>query len=201
MTPRLAIAGLRIRRKGRVVLDALSLTLGPGRLAWVTGENGAGKSSLLRVLAGRLRPEAGEVQMEPGGGTSVAYYHPAMALPRDAKVGDWMRLLGRPYAADRGLAPPVSPDDGVARLSTGEQKRLLLMGILSRATSFTFLDEPYEHLSPEAKATLTQMLLERACTGVVVVATNQEVPTSGQPLVIHVDGEPGREAISEGYTP
>lgn len=199
MTPRLEVAGLRIRRKGRVVLEDFDLTLGPGQLAWVTGENGAGKSSLLRVLAGRLRPEAGEVRMEPEA-TSVAYYHPAMALPRDPRVGDWWRLLGEPDTTDRGLAPSVGPGDGIARLSTGEQKRLLLVGILSRSTAFTFLDEPYEHLSPDAKATLTQMLLERAQSGVVVVATNQEVPAVGQPLVIHVDGEPGREAISHGGT-
>ena len=200
VTPRLEVAGLRIRRKGRVVLDDFNLTLGPGRLAWVTGENGAGKSSLLRVLAGRLRPEAGGVRMEPDA-TSVAYYHPGMGLPRDSRVGDWLRLLGLSDATDRRLAPSVGPGDGIARLSTGEHKRLLLVGILSRGAPFTFLDEPYEQRPPDAKATLTQMLLERAQGGVVVVATNQEVPAVGQPLVIHVDGEPGREASSEGDMP
>jgi heme exporter protein A len=192
VTPCLSVGGLRIRRKGRVVLDGFDFTHGPGRLAWVTGENGAGKSSLLRVLANRLRPEAGTVGLEPAGATLV-YYHPGMALPRDARVGDWFRLLGRADATDLELAPTVGPGDAIARLSTGERKRLLLAGILSRSTPFTFLDEPYEHLSPEAKMTLTRILLERARSGVVVVATNQDVPAGGDPLVIRVDGGPDGE--------
>lgn len=187
MTPRLRVEGLLIRRKGRVVLAGFDLTHGPGRLAWVTGENGAGKSSLLRVLANRMRPEAGTVRLEPAT-AGVAYYHPGMSLPRDARVQDWFRLLGVSDVTDHVLAPTVGPGDAMARLSTGECKRLLLVGILSRDTSFTFLDEPYEHLSPEAKVILTRILLERARSGAVVVATNQDVPAGGDPLVIRVDG-------------
>lgn len=197
MTPRLQVAGLRIRRKGRVVLDRFDLTHEPGRLVWVTGENGAGKSSLLRAFARRLRPETGNVDLRPAG-SSVAYYHPGMALPRDARVADWRRLLGLPASTEEGLAPSVEAHDSMDRLSTGEGKRLLLAGILSRHAPFTFLDEPYEHLSPQAKATLTGILLLRGRSGVVVVATNQEVPTAGDPLVVHVDGGPTTDVDAEG---
>lgn len=188
---------MRLRRRGGVVLDAFDLTLGPGRLAWVTGENGAGKSSLLRALAGRLLPEAGSVGLDPDA-TVRAYYHPGMALPRDLRVGDWLRLLGPSKAAEWELAPAVGPGVAIARLSTGECKRLLLTGILSRQAPFTFLDEPYEHLSPDGKATLTRILIERARVGVVVVSTNQEIPSAGDPLVMSLDGDPAREAGAGG---
>ena len=187
---RLVVAGLCIRRGKRVVLDSFDLEHEAGRLAWITGENGAGKSSLLRVLAGRLRPDRGSVTRAPSG-ASLAYYHPAMSLPRDPTVSGWWQLLGYSGAPAEPLSPTVRAREQLGRLSTGERKRLLLLGILSRPTQFTFLDEPFEHLSPNAKARLTELLIERGRTGVVVVATNQEVPVAGDPIVMRLETAAG----------
>ena len=186
--PQLEVVHLRIRRGRRVVLDGFDLRHAPGRLVWITGENGAGKSSLLRVLAGRLRPESGNVALRPHA-ASIAYYHPGMALPDGVLVADWWRMLGSVPSAHGSLVPGVRANQRIEHLSTGEGKRLLLHGILERPTDFTFLDEPFEHLSPSAKARLSEILMERAATSVVVVATNQEVPSAGEPLVVHLDEE------------
>jgi heme exporter protein A len=186
--PVLRIAGLRIRRGRTVVVDGLDLEHAAGRLAWITGENGAGKSSLLRVLAGRLRPESGSLARSPADG-ATAYYQPGMALPADARVADWWRALGRASPPAAPLTPEVEARRRVARVSTGEGKRLLLAAVLARPTPFTFLDEPYEHLSPNAKRDLTALLVARAAAGVVIVATNQDVPETGNPVVIRLDTE------------
>ncbi|NIQ59234.1 MAG: AAA family ATPase, partial [Gammaproteobacteria bacterium] len=105
------------------------------------------------------------------------YYHAGMAIPDGSTVGDWERLVLRlvPRRTDPGrtrLWPTVDGRRPVGRLSTGERKRLLLDALLRRPGSL-LLDEPYEHLSPGAKAELTRLLEARARSSVVVVATNQ----------------------------
>ncbi len=58
---RLIAEDLACRRSGRRIFAGLSFTLAAGEALTVTGRNGAGKSSLLAILAGRLRPEAGRL--------------------------------------------------------------------------------------------------------------------------------------------
>ncbi|TXH52611.1 MAG: ATP-binding cassette domain-containing protein, partial [Burkholderiaceae bacterium] len=59
--PQLVTSGVRVERGGRQVLTDISIAVTAGTRLGVVGENGRGKSTLLHVLAGRLRPDAGEV--------------------------------------------------------------------------------------------------------------------------------------------
>lgn len=189
--------GVRYRRHW--LIHGLTWGHRPGRIAWVVGSNGAGKSSLLRVLAGRERPAAGRVERSgpPGADTDrVLFYHPDMRLPTGATVGDWHRMRAaleehddlRPL--DVRLDPDLPPARPLERLSTGEAKRLLLDALLRRDRPFIFLDEPYEHLSSDAREDLTAALVLRARRAVVVVATNQPVPDGAEGPVLHLG--PGR---------
>lgn len=173
----LRLNDLSVRRGATLVVDRLSWQVSPGRLAWVVGPNGAGKSSLLRVLAGLDAPAGGAVEMAPGAGPPL-YFHAETSLPPEATVGDWDRLATRLQAGiARRPRTPLWPDVAArrptGRLSTGERKRLLLDVILRRPGGVLLLDEPYEHLSPDAKDVLTELLRERASSGIVIVATNQ----------------------------
>lgn len=212
----LGAEGVNIRRGWHRIIVDFSWEHRPGRIAWLVGENGTGKSSLLRVLAGRSRPSAGRVRRLGSRGEEGAtlYYHPDMHLPASATVSDWQRLErvllagGRTSPLDPDFIPPGAIGaKRLGRLSTGEGKRLLLAALLRREAPFLFLDEPYEHLSREGKALLTRQLLERARRHVVIVATNQEIPPEAGATVLYLDGdrvtfsnEPARSA-TERFAP
>lgn len=173
--PRLTANDLTVRRGPNRVVDRLSLSVEAGSIFWIVGPNGAGKTSLLRVIAGLDRPRSGTVALKPRAGSPFLYFHSEMALPAWSTVGAWDRLvkgLAPGAAPPTELRPDIRPDRWVRRLSTGERKRLLLDALL-RLPGSLLLDEPYEHLSPEAKVVLSGLLRRRARTDVVLVVTNQ----------------------------
>lgn len=191
MIDRLRAIGLTVRRGRRPVVAGLDRAFARGRIQWVVGDNGDGKSSLLRVLAGRDRPARGRLVAEAADGgrrrrPATVYYAPAMRLPPDVRVGDWRRLARALAAGGPGSGPGI--DSGAAeparrsgRTSTGEAKRLLLEGLLSLPADVTVLDEPLEHLAEAARRRLTRSLARRAETSVVVVSTHHDLPASVRP--------------------
>jgi ABC-type multidrug transport system ATPase subunit len=184
------LVDVTITRGPNPVVDGLTVDLEPGAIFWVVGPNGAGKTSLLRVLAGVDPPRRGTLERD---GPDLLYFQSEMTLPASATVGSWERLVRRLSrsggASERAGRPsvragrpsgrtPLWPDDvepgrRVSRLSTGQRKRLLLDALL-REEGPAALDEPFEHLSPGAKADLATLLERRAERYPVVVATNQQ---------------------------
>ena len=196
--PRLRAEALTVRRGRRVIVEGFDLEHGPGSVAWLVGENGGGKTTLLRVLAGLDKPAAGTVHRGGEGGAAPArsYYHPDMRLPPGTRVADWQRMvacLGLPEGETPGLTPPFARAGiRTADLSTGEEKRLILEAILSNGRDHVFLDEPFEHLSPEGKELLAERLGRLALSRVVVVATNQAIPDGlGGGSVLRLEPEEG----------
>lgn len=176
----LELIDVAIRRGPTLVVAGLTLAIRPGAVFWVTGPNGAGKSSLMRVLSLLDAPAAGAVRHRVEPDERFLYFHSETALPAASTVGAWERLIGRlessrDQAGHMALWPPIQPARRIGRLSTGERKRLLLDALLRRRGPL-LLDEPYEHLSPDAKSALSAAVQERARTRVVVVATNQIPP-------------------------
>jgi ABC-type Mn2+/Zn2+ transport system ATPase subunit len=176
-TAMLELNDVAVRRGSNPVVEGLSLTIRPGSVFWVVGPNGAGKTSLLRVMAGLDRPLSGTVIRWAATDEPLLYFQSEMALPPSATVGDWECLVGRLLSttgADQRtpLWPDAGPSRRIARLSTGERKRLLLDALFRQLGSL-LLDEPFEHLSPDAKAALASLMEARSQTAIVVVATNQ----------------------------
>jgi ABC-type multidrug transport system ATPase subunit len=173
----LRLTDVTVRRGASTVCQGLDVDIRPGAIFWVVGPNGTGKSSLLRVMAGIDRPHGGAVTRWGDPDEPFLYFQSEMSLPPSATVGDWYRLVLRLLPA-RGVAvrtplwPGTVPGRRSGQLSTGERKRLLLDALFRRPGSL-LLDEPFEHLSPDAKTALTRLLTARARTSVVVVATNQ----------------------------
>jgi ABC-type transport system involved in cytochrome c biogenesis ATPase subunit len=195
---KLQASSLTIRRRHELLIDRLTFEHQAGSICWVVGENGAGKSTLLQVLARRLRPASGTVAYTEASSARISYFQPAMTGPPECAFGSWVELQRRLWPDTAALLPWTDPflptllrSVTVTQLSTGERKRLLLHALLRRPTDVTILDEPYEHLSASAKQRLSEILGARAAASIVVIATNQPIPSGLGGTTLLIDRDPG----------
>jgi heme exporter protein A len=176
--PLLALSGVALVRGGRLLFDGLDLNLAAGEAALVTGANGAGKSSLLRLAAGLLRPASGEVARAPG---PVAFADEALALdpkPTLARaLGFWARLDGgsaEAAMAAMGIAHLAAVP--VRMLSTGQRKRAVLARAIASRARLWLLDEPANGLDGDGLDRLAAaMAAHRGSGGAVLAASHQPV--------------------------
>ena len=149
------LQGVGVTMADRALFADLSVTVSTGDRLGVVGINGTGKSTLLRVLAGTLEPDAGVVRR--GRGTRTSYLGQTPDLPsgtvRDA-VGDGWEAAA---ALDRlGMAAMAGAD--VATLSGGQAKRVALARVVADPGDLLVLDEPTNHLDLAAVAWLEDWL-------------------------------------------
>jgi iron complex transport system ATP-binding protein len=190
----LACRRLSVSVPGRMLVRELDAVLRPGRIVALLGRNGAGKSSLLHVLAG-LRPAAsGEVELEgralpqwPRGefALRVALLPQASDDPFPGSVLE-SALVGRhPHIdfwqweseADRAIARECLAamdlggldDRDVTTLSGGERRRLGIATVLAQAPAFFLLDEPIQQLDPLHQLGVLELFRARADAGACVV--------------------------------
>lgn len=177
----LVATDLACRRGERLLFRGLSFELTAGEALQIAGPNGTGKSSLLRILAGLLRPTAGTV--EGNGGASLLDERLALDghLPLGGAFAFWSRIDGGGYAPRDlellgldGLA-----DVPVRFLSTGQRKRAAILLSSARMPALWLLDEPLNGLDTAAAAGFQdQVAAYLARGGKAVVASHQpfEVP-------------------------
>ena len=162
-----------------MLFAGLTLTLSPGSAGLVGGPNGIGKSSLLRLCAGLLRPYAGAVDVA-GGVALLAEDHaldPERPLSR--ALGFWAGSDGRhrtlTAAIERvGLAglEPVP----VRLLSTGQRKRAGLARMIASGAGVWLLDEPANGLDAQGLAMLEALIAEHSAGGgVALVASHSSI--------------------------
>lgn len=135
------------------VLENISLSVEPGARACVTGRNGEGKSTLLKVLAGLVEPDAGEILKDAA--TRVAYLPQDVPEDRPGTVRDLLRAaVGDPARAHVGEALltrlGLPPGQDFNALSGGLRRRVLLGCALAQEPHLLLLDEPTNHLDVES---------------------------------------------------
>jgi len=151
----------------RALFARLSVTVSTGDRLGVVGINGTGKSTLLRVLAGLLEPDAGVVRR--GRGARTVFLDQTPVLPagtvRDAVGPGWEAAS----ALDR-LGMTAHLDADVATLSGGQTKRVALARVVAAPGELVILDEPTNHLDLGAVAWLEDWLT--AYTGGLVLVSH-----------------------------
>lgn len=180
----LALRDVACARGGRMLVESVTFSLDPGAALVVTGPNGVGKSSLIRLAAGLLAPVAGTVERP----ARTALLAEAAALDGEATVaaalGFWAAIDKVPAAAVEaalaavGLAhlAPVP----VRLLSTGQRRRVALARVVASGAPLWLLDEPANGLDAEAVARLEALIAaHRAGGGGLVVATHLPLSLPG----------------------
>jgi heme exporter protein A len=180
---RLVAADLACERSGRPVFAGVSFTVGGGEGLVLTGRNGAGKSSLLMMLAGQLAPAAGRLALEgsPAERTlpELAHYighRDALkpALTPLESLDFWRAMLGSPSlepeaALDRlGLAHAA--DLPCAYLSAGQRRRLAIARLLVSERPVWLLDEPTAALDAASQSLFEGLVDEHLARGGIAVA-------------------------------
>jgi len=177
----LGAESLHLEYPTRVIFDSVTMGLDEGQRVGVVGRNGDGKSTLLRLLSGRIEPDGGRVTRR--GGVTLGMLDQADELDDDmlvsfAIVGDRESYEWESDARTRdvisGLIEGIPWDGRMGELSGGQRRRVALAALLVGDWDVIFLDEPTNHLDVEGIAWLAQHLKRRwsANSGGLMVVTH-----------------------------
>lgn len=171
------------------ILRDISLTITAGAPTMLIGANGAGKSVLLRLLHGLLKPSAGRVfwamPTEHAARRQAMVFQRPVLLRRSvlantlypltlAGVASEERLTrAREALALVGLADRA--DDAARKLSVGQQQRLALARAAALQPELLFLDEPSASLDPAATRAVEEIVLKLAARGTKIVMTTHDL--------------------------
>lgn len=179
---------------GHTVLKDVDLTISERELVGVVGPNGGGKSTLLLLLAGLLRPTSGSVSIEGVAATELALRAAGHVGLVTARPGLYPLLTGRenlhhfgglygltPSDVDAKAKPIVERleverlDERVSALSTGMQQKLSLVRALLLSPKVLLLDEPTANLDPPIAHALVTELRRRVDAGLACVLVTHDL--------------------------
>ena len=196
--------GLACRRGTRRLFRDVQLEVYTGEVVWIKGSNGRGKSSLLRLLAGIVPPDDGDVHLEEG--VARAFIGHANALKDDLSALENLRFMAglRGLSVDsvdllaalRTLGLAGREHSPVRTFSQGQRRRVALARLaLEKSPGLWILDEPFDALDTAGTAVLGQVLSAHVVQGGSVVLTSHLELTMVVP-----DLAPVREWVLGGAT-
>lgn len=169
--PLLSVRDLTVRYGKMTALDNFSLDLGPGQIVGLLGENGCGKTTLLKTLAGLYADHTGDIRIaghEPGPASKalVSYLPDQSALPEGVRVSycldlfddffpDFRREKAQDLIGYFGLAERMR----LREMSKGMREKVQIALAMSRDARLFLLDEPIAGVDPAARQTILDGIL------------------------------------------
>jgi ATPase subunit of ABC transporter with duplicated ATPase domains len=157
------------------ILKAVDFSIREANKITIMGQNGAGKSTILKLLSGHVKPDSGEINIKKGLAVATAL----QVMPRDlAKLTVWDFFKHHMHGNESGLDSRIARALNVVQLdaphgrtvssfSGGQQARLLLASALLGEPDLLLLDEPTNNLDKEGIYNLTGFLQEFNKTAIV----------------------------------
>jgi lipopolysaccharide export system ATP-binding protein len=192
MNPILRADSIAKSFRGKRILSAATLRAVPGELRVLFGRNGIGKSTLLKIAAGLVQPDAGAVHFDGRfyesaslsalAGAGLFYLPDHDLLSSAFSVRKQLEMFRRQYngaavdesAAKLGIADQM--DKPPTALSGGERRRAELAAVLVRRPKCLLADEPFRGITPRDAEDLTHVFVDMAVQGMAVVITGHDVP-------------------------
>ncbi len=182
--------GLSCIRQDRVLFEQLSLAVHGGELMQIAGKNGAGKSSLLRLLAGLAHPDEGDIyyRQQPLVQQAADYAADLCYIGHQSGIHEQLTALenlrfwraaaqvpaGDDYALLGRLGLAGLEDIPCRMLSAGQQRRVSLARLWFNQGQLWILDEPFTALDQSAIALLQQHFLQHLQQGGAIVLTTHQ---------------------------
>jgi heme exporter protein A len=179
----LSADNLACTRGGRIVFAGLNFTVSGGEALVITGRNGAGKSSLLRLIAGLVHRSAGRLELSGGEAEATlpeqAHYlghqdalKPSLSVSENLRF--WAEFLGGTDAAVFPALESVglAPLEGLpaAYLSAGQCRRLSIARLVAVKRPIWLLDEPTSALDAQSQGRLAELMRAHLSGGGMIVA-------------------------------
>ncbi len=204
--PAIELVGLRRDFGERTAIVHVSARLQPGESMAVLGPNGSGKSTILRVLAGLLRPSGGEVSVLGCALPKethllrgrVGYLGHAPLLYRDLSARENLGLAAALHGLDQtasaarieelleAVGMARRGDDRVAELSAGMKQRVDICRAVLHEPELLLLDEPDAHLDAEARGLVAPLIAAGGVRSRVIVSHDRESATTGAASVLEL---------------
>jgi ABC-2 type transport system ATP-binding protein len=188
----LEVRGIRKTYGSLVAVDGLDMAIRPGEVFGFVGSNGAGKTTTMRVVLGTLTPDRGDVLWD---GSPIAFevrrrigYMPEeRGLYPKMRIGEQLIYLAQLHGTTQAEATTATAlwlerfrlkdreRDELQKLSHGNQQRVQLAAALVFEPLMLVLDEPFAGLDPEAVDSMSEVLRERAESGIPVIFSSHQL--------------------------
>jgi ABC-type sugar transport system ATPase subunit len=226
----LQLKGISKAFSGVQALKDVSFSIYGGQIQGLVGENGAGKSTIIKILAGFYKPDQGEIVVDnesvafssprdsKNHGISVIHQElllvPHLTVAENISLGNWPKnnkkliawkdMYNRAEEALKMLGANIDPNAIVSTLSTGEQQLVEIARSLSTETRVLILDEPTASLSESETQRLLQIVKNLREKGLAIVYVShrlEEVFELSDMITVFRDGKLVKSATQKEITP